>query len=48
MIPLVILALILAVLVGAGFLVKWLFIAAAIVALVWVILFFTSDIRRAT
>jgi hypothetical protein len=48
MLALVILALIVAILVGAGFVVKWLFIAAAIVALIWVILFFTSDLRRAT
>jgi hypothetical protein len=48
MLALVIIALLVAALIGAGFVVKWLFIAAAIVALVWVILFFTSDIRRAT
>ncbi len=48
MIPLVILAIVALVLLGAGFVVKWLFIAAAIVALIWVIMFFTSGIRRAT
>jgi hypothetical protein len=43
---LVILALVIAVFVGLGFVVKWLFIVAAIAALIWLILFFTGDIRR--
>jgi hypothetical protein len=43
---LVVLALIVAVLIGAGFVVKWLFIAAAIAALVWLILFFAGSARR--
>ena len=47
MLVLVLLALLVAVLFGLGFVVKWLFIAAAIVALIWVISFFTSDVRRA-
>lgn len=47
MLPLVILAIIALVLFGAGFVVKWLFIAAAIVALIWVIMFFTGSMRRA-
>ena len=36
-----------AVLIGAGFVVKWLFIAAAIIALIWVIAFFSGSLRRA-
>jgi hypothetical protein len=44
---LVLLALVFAALIGAGFVVKWLFIAAVIVALVWLIMFFTGD-RRTT
>ena len=43
---LVLLALIVAAFVGLGFVVKWLFIVAAIAALVWLILFFTGDARR--
>jgi hypothetical protein len=43
---LVILALVVAAFVGLGFVVKWLFIVAAVAALIWLILFFTSDIRR--
>lgn len=46
MLALVIVALIALVLFGAGFVVKWLFIAAAIVALIWVIMFFTGSLRR--
>ncbi len=46
MLALIILALVAAILFGAGFVVKWLFIVAAIVALVWVILFFTGGARR--
>lgn len=46
MLLLVLLALLVAVLFGLGFVVKWLFIVAAIVALLWVISFFTSDLRR--
>jgi hypothetical protein len=37
---LIILALLVALLVGLGFVVKWLFILAVIAALVWVIAFF--------
>jgi hypothetical protein len=48
MLVLIILAIAAAILFGLGFVVKWLFIAAAIAALIWVILFFTSGIRRAT
>ncbi len=47
MLVLLLLGLLVAVLFGLGFVVKWLFIAAAIVALIWVISFFTSDARRA-
>jgi hypothetical protein len=44
---LLILLLVLAlVLFGAGFVVHWLFIVAAIVALIWVISFFTGGIGR--
>jgi hypothetical protein len=43
---LVLLALVVAALVGLGFVVKWLFIVAAVAALIWLILFFTGDIRR--
>jgi hypothetical protein len=46
MLALVIIALIALALFGAGFVVKWLFIAAAIVALIWVIMFFTGNMRR--
>jgi hypothetical protein len=42
------LALLAALLFGLGFVVKWLFIVAVIVALVWVIAFFTSDLRTRT
>jgi hypothetical protein len=46
MLALVIIALIALALFGAGFVIKWLFIAAAIVALIWVIMFFTGNVRR--
>jgi len=42
---LIILALIVAVLVGLGFVVKWLFILAVIAALLWVIAFFMRGAR---
>lgn len=42
---LIILALIVALFVGLGFVVKWLFIAAVIAALVWLIAFFTRGAR---
>jgi hypothetical protein len=44
---LVVLALIVAAFVGLGFVVKWLFIVAIVVALIWLIAFFTSGLRRA-
>lgn len=43
---LVILALVVAAFVGLGFVVKWLFIVAAVAALIWLIVYFTSDLRR--
>jgi hypothetical protein len=42
---LIILALIIALFVGLGFVVKWLFILAVIAALLWVIAFFTRGVR---
>ena len=42
---LIILALIIALFVGLGFVVKWLFIAAVIAALIWLIAFFTRGAR---
>jgi hypothetical protein len=45
MIWLIILALIIALFVGLGFVVKWLFILAAIAALVWLISFFMRGSR---
>jgi hypothetical protein len=42
---LIILALIVALLVGFGFVVKWLFILAVIAALLWVIAFFMGRAR---
>jgi hypothetical protein len=42
---LIILALIVAVFVGLGFVVKWLFIVAVIAALIWLIAFFTRGAR---
>jgi hypothetical protein len=44
---LIALALIAAIFVGLGFVVKWLFIVAVILALVWLIAFFTGGLRRA-
>ena len=46
MLALLLVALVALALFGAGFVVKWLFIAAAIVALIWVIMFFTGSMRR--
>jgi hypothetical protein len=43
---LIILALVIALFVGLGFVVKWLFIIAAIAALVWLIAFFTRGTAR--
>ena len=42
---LIILALIVALFVGLGFVVKWLFILAIVAALVWLIAFFTRGAR---
>ncbi len=42
---LIILALVIALFVGLGFVVKWLFILAVIAALLWVIAFFTRGAR---
>lgn len=42
---LVLVALLVAVFVGLGFVVKWLFIVAGIVALVWLIMFFAGRAR---
>jgi hypothetical protein len=42
---LIILALLVALLVGLGFVVKWLFILAVIAALVWLIAFFMRGAR---
>jgi hypothetical protein len=42
---LIILALIVALFVGLGFVVKWLFIIAVVAALVWLIAFFTGRAR---
>ncbi len=44
---LVILALIVALFVGLGFVIKWLFIIAAIAALIWLIAFFLGRGRTA-
>jgi hypothetical protein len=44
---LVLLALIAALFVGLGFVVKWLFIVAIVLALVWLIAFFAGGLRRA-
>ena len=46
MVLLIILALIIALFVGLGFVVKWLFILAAIAALVWLIAFFMRGTAR--
>lgn len=45
MLLLIILALIVALFVGLGFVVKWLFILAAIAALLWIISFFMRGSR---
>jgi hypothetical protein len=45
MVWLIILALIVALFVGLGFVVKWLFILAAIAALIWLISFFMRGSR---
>jgi hypothetical protein len=42
---LIILALIVALFVGLGFVVKWLFILAIVAALIWLIAFFTRGAR---
>ena len=42
---LVILALIVVLFIGLGFVIKWLFIIAAIAALLWLIAFFTRGAR---
>ncbi len=42
---LIVLALIVALFIGLGFVVKWLFIIAAIAALIWLIAFFTARAR---
>jgi hypothetical protein len=45
MVVLIILALIIALFIGLGFVLKWLFIIAVIAALVWLIAFFTRGTR---
>lgn len=47
MLLLILLALVVALFVGLGFVVKWLFIVAIVAALIWVISFFTSGVRGA-
>lgn len=47
MLVLILLALVVALFVGLGFVVKWLFIVAIVAALLWLISFFTSGVRRA-
>jgi hypothetical protein len=42
---LVLIALLIAVFVGLGFVVKWLFIVAAVAALIWLIVFLTGRTR---
>ena len=42
---LVLLALLVVVFVGLGFVVKWLFILAVVAALVWVVMFFMGRVR---
>jgi hypothetical protein len=42
---LIILALIVAIFIGLGFVIKWLFIIAVIAALIWLIAFFTRGAR---
>jgi hypothetical protein len=45
MIVLIILALLIALFIGLGFVVKWLFIIAIVAALIWVIAFFMRGAR---
>lgn len=45
MLLLIVLALIIALFVGLGFVVKWLFIIAIVAALIWVIAFFLRGAR---
>ncbi|HEY7019011.1 MAG TPA: hypothetical protein VH297_11135 [Gaiellaceae bacterium] len=45
MLLLILLALIVALFVGLGFVVKWLFILAVVAALIWLIAFFTRGAR---
>ena len=45
MLILILLALLIALFVGLGFVVKWLFILAVVAALLWVIMFFTRGAR---
>jgi hypothetical protein len=45
MLLLIILALIIAVFIGLGFVVKWLFIIAVVAALIWLITFFMRGSR---
>ena len=45
MLLLILLTLLVAVFVGLGFVVKWLFIVAVVVALIWVIAFFMRGAR---
>lgn len=45
MVLLIILALLIALFVGLGFVIKWLFIAAVVAALIWLIAFFTRGAR---
>jgi hypothetical protein len=47
MVLLILLALIVALFIGLGFVIKWLFIIAVIAALVWLITFFTRGAARA-
>jgi hypothetical protein len=45
MLLLILLALLVALFVGLGFVIKWLFIAAVVAALLWLIAFFTRGAR---
>jgi hypothetical protein len=45
MLLLILLALLIALFVGLGFVIKWLFIAAVVAALLWLIAFFTRGAR---
>jgi hypothetical protein len=45
MLLLILLALLIALFVGLGFVIKWLFILAVVAALLWVIMFFTGRAR---